>query len=144
MAATQLATNSPPGYKSDKEWRDAIRRVVHSEVTDETGKRTKRIVRLAESLVTAAEAGDVSALKELGNRLDGVPAQSVSVTGADGGALLVADVSDREVARQVALLLTKVGGAVIDGIAELVPDATTASDTPAVGASAQDQQPGSE
>jgi hypothetical protein len=36
-------------------------------------------------LVTAAEQGDIAAMKEIGDRLDGKPAQAI--TGEGGGAL---------------------------------------------------------
>lgn len=40
---------------------------------------------LAEKLLAKADEGDLEALKELGNRLDGKPAQSVALTGEEGG-----------------------------------------------------------
>ena len=42
---------------------------------------------LAETLLTKCDEGDVTALKELGDRLEGKPAQAI--TGADGGDLIV-------------------------------------------------------
>lgn len=60
---------------SDKIWRDAIMRAVHREM--KTGEKTKRLEALANKLVDKAINGDVSALKEIGDRLDGRPAQSM-------------------------------------------------------------------
>lgn len=40
---------------------------------------------LADKLVTLAMSGDLGALKELGDRLEGKPAQAVEMTGAEGG-----------------------------------------------------------
>lgn len=42
---------------------------------------------LAEKLLAACDEGDLSALRELGDRLDGKPAQAI--TGADGGPLQI-------------------------------------------------------
>jgi hypothetical protein len=63
------------GPKSDKIWRDAVMLAVKRE--DETGKPFLR--KLADQLVKKAADGDVSALKEIGDRLDGRPAQSIGL-----------------------------------------------------------------
>ncbi len=73
---------NPPGAKSDKEWRDAIRKAVHELREDaDNPKKTKAIGQLARKLVSKALTGDVAALKEIGDRLDGKPSQAVEVTG---------------------------------------------------------------
>lgn len=54
----------------------------------ERGKEKGRmgaLVELAHKLLDRCEVGDISSLKELGDRLDGKPAQSVAVTGEGGG-----------------------------------------------------------
>ena len=80
-------TNSlPTGSKSDKIWRDAIHRAVKR--SSEDGK-TKRLEMLADKLVAEALSGDVPALKEIGDRLDGKPAQALEHSGKDGGPLVV-------------------------------------------------------
>jgi hypothetical protein len=48
----------------------------------------KALVAIAEELLKKAELGDVSALRELGDRVDGKAHQSNSHTGADGGPIL--------------------------------------------------------
>ena len=65
------------GPKSDKVWRAAIQRAVHREYKG-TGS-DKWLDQLATKLVKVAHKGDVSALKEIGDRLDGKPAQSVDL-----------------------------------------------------------------
>lgn len=60
----------------DKPWADALRLVVYRE--DAEGSR--RLMRIAESCAAAAEAGDMQAIKEIGDRLDGKPAQEQTVT----------------------------------------------------------------
>ncbi len=64
-------------YKSEKTWRDAIMRAVNRRI-DGTGS-PKWIERLATRLVTEAANGSVAALREIGDRLDGKPAQAVTV-----------------------------------------------------------------
>lgn len=62
--------------KRTKPWRDAIDRAL----AQDDGKRLRAI---AETLLTKAADGDMTAIRELGDRLDGRPAQAI--TGADGG-----------------------------------------------------------
>lgn len=68
-----------------KMWADAIRYVLAEAEREETPKL--RLRDLARTLVDKASDGDMAALKELGDRLDGKPAQAI--TGADGGAVEV-------------------------------------------------------
>lgn len=75
----------PKGAWSDKAWRDAIRVAVNRPHDDP--KRGKKLAALADALVTAGMAGDVPALKEIGDRLDGKVTQPVS--GEDGGPITV-------------------------------------------------------
>ena len=71
-----------PGPKSDKIWADAIRKAVHdlSEIDDpeKKGKKLKKLNVLAANLVDKAIGGDVPAMKEVGDRLDGKPAQTIA------------------------------------------------------------------
>ncbi len=62
------APKNPKGAKSDKQWRAAIMLAVNRLATD--GK-TKHLDLLAMRLVKAGAEGDVSALREIGDRLDG-------------------------------------------------------------------------
>jgi ribosomal 50S subunit-associated protein YjgA (DUF615 family) len=72
--------------KTDKIWGDAIRRAVmrEAEITDEDGTRKKvqYIHVLAAQLVKEAEKGDMQAIREIGDRLDGKPAQAIENTGS--------------------------------------------------------------
>ncbi len=71
-----------PGRKSDKEWRNAIRKAVH-ELVEAAGegkaKKTKALTLMARKLVSKAIRGDVIAMKEAGDRLDGRPRQEVEL-----------------------------------------------------------------
>lgn len=62
----------------DKPWADALRIVVFRD--DEAGKR--RLMKLAEACAAAAESGDMQAMKEIGDRLDGKPAQALEMSGS--------------------------------------------------------------
>lgn len=63
-----------------KLWVAALNRVV----SQDDGKKLRAA---AEKLVDLAVGGDVQAMKELGDRLDGKPAQAI--TGVDGGPLTI-------------------------------------------------------
>jgi hypothetical protein len=85
---------NPKGAKSDKQWRNAIQLAVHRLATD--GK-TKHLDILAARLVKSAAEGDISALREIGDRLDGKPTQAIEVNeGAFDG------VSDSQLATLIA------------------------------------------
>jgi hypothetical protein len=77
------------GRKGEKFWADAVKRAVNRRMENEEGK-PKKLERLADQLVKAGLAGDVSALKEIGDRLDGRPKQAVEASGPDGGSIPVA------------------------------------------------------
>ena len=51
------------------------------------GDRVKALDELAEKLLEAVEKGDLQALKEFGDRLDGKPKQQIEASGPDGGPL---------------------------------------------------------
>lgn len=57
----------------DKPWREAIMLAVKESDGD-----AHKLRKLARALVTAGIAGDVSALREIGDRLDGKPTQAVT------------------------------------------------------------------
>lgn len=58
------------GRKSEKLWRDAILVAVHRQ--DKDDDRT-RLARLAERIVQQGLGGDIQAIKEIGDRIDGKP-----------------------------------------------------------------------
>lgn len=71
---------NPKGAKSDKIWRDAIMRAVRRLNTDEPPKDAapqQRLEVLADMLVTKGMLGDVPALREIGDRLDGKAMQPI-------------------------------------------------------------------
>lgn len=72
-----------PGPKSDKIWADAVRRAVMRRLENVEGKPQK-IERLADNLVDLGLTGDVSAIREIGDRLDGKPKAQTEISGPDG------------------------------------------------------------
>jgi hypothetical protein len=77
------APHNPLGAKSDKIWRDAIMRAVRRR---DSGEDPQALEKLADKLVAKGLEGDIPALKEIGDRLDGKPTQEL--TGKDGGPLI--------------------------------------------------------
>jgi len=47
----------------------------------------EKLRRIAERLIDKAADGDIAAMKELGDRLDGKAAQAIALTGEDGGSV---------------------------------------------------------
>jgi hypothetical protein len=63
--------------KNNRLWADTIRRaVVQSD--------SKRLRKIAEALLTKAEEGDIGAIKEIGDRLDGKAQQQIVGSGEEG------------------------------------------------------------
>lgn len=56
--------------KNNRLWAETIRRAVVQSDPD-------RLRRIAEALLTKAEEGDLGAMREIGDRLDGKPAQAI-------------------------------------------------------------------
>ena len=95
MAFKKGKSGNPRGRGADKEWRDAVRLAVHElrEVKGDDGKseKIKALRLLARALVDAGLVGDVTALKEIGDRLDGKPTQAIEHAGEGGGPIELAD-----------------------------------------------------
>ena len=76
-------SGNPSGRPLSRPWRDAIERAL---ALIDKGERAKRLDRIAQQLVASALSGDPQSIKEIGDRLDGKPAQQQIVTGdAQGG-----------------------------------------------------------
>ena len=69
------APNNPKGAKSDKLWRDAIMRAVKRRMSGEGDPQA--LDKLASKCVDMGLEGDMQAIKEIGDRLDGRPAQAI-------------------------------------------------------------------
>ena len=80
------ARKNPGGGKGqDKIWSDALRRAVMRESDTDKGK--KRIEVMADKCARMAENGDMAAMKEIGDRLDGKSPQYSEISGRDGAPL---------------------------------------------------------
>lgn len=81
---------NPRGQQRDKPFRDALR----MEIAEAEGNpRSLRVV--ARRLLDKAIEGDVSAIREVGDRLDGKPAQSIGGD-PEGGAIQITISSDAD------------------------------------------------
>lgn len=66
------------GATADKLWGDAIRLVANAEVKHD-GEKIKRLRKVAHKLFDLAEDGDMAAVKEIGDRMDGRARQSADI-----------------------------------------------------------------
>lgn len=66
-----------------RQWNAAIYRALEKRGTS----RLEALDNLAEKLLAKCDEGDMSALRELGDRIDGKAAQAINVSGEDGGPL---------------------------------------------------------
>mgnify|MGYP001613511108 CR=1 FL=1 len=79
------APGRPSGAENkDKPFREALRLAI-----GDAKSNPKILRRIANSLLSLAADGDVSAIKEVADRLDGKCAQSVQMGGEDGGPIVV-------------------------------------------------------
>ena len=87
MAFEKGQSGNPGGrQKGEKIWRDALRRAIARREDDDP----QALEKLADKLVSMASEGDIAALRELADRLDGKPKQQTEITGgedADGNAI---------------------------------------------------------
>ena len=72
-----------------KVWHGAIMRALRAESATD---RLEALDDIAQKLIQACRDGDLPALRELGDRLDGKPGQQIILTGAEGGAVQVEEV----------------------------------------------------
>lgn len=64
-----------------RQWSEAVKRAIRAKY----GKEWDQALQdLAAKLVDAADGGDLQALKEVGDRIDGKPKQQIEQTGEDG------------------------------------------------------------
>lgn len=69
---------NPQGPKSDKLIRNALMLAVNREDKDDQGKKVKKLALIANKLVELAIEGDVQAIKEIGDRIDGKPTLAIA------------------------------------------------------------------
>jgi hypothetical protein len=67
---------NPRGQQRDKPYRDALRMELAA-----AGEDQRELRAIARAHIRAAAGGDMSAIKELADRLDGKPVQATEITG---------------------------------------------------------------
>ena len=77
VTASSARKTPSAGGKPDKLIRDALMIELKREATDDDGKRTINLNIVARKLVSAGKNGDIQAIKEIADRVDGRPAQAV-------------------------------------------------------------------
>jgi len=98
MAAPQGNTNAT----KNKAWTDALRREL------EGNQNADKLKRMAQKLVSlAVEEGNMQAFKEIGDRLEGKPAQAIDATIANPDGSNIEASTDIEIARKLAFVLDK-------------------------------------
>ena len=81
METSRGAPEGNQNYLKGRRWRDAIDRAL---ARRSKGDAILALDELAEKLLQACDEGDITALKELGDRLEGKPVQSTELSGPDG------------------------------------------------------------
>lgn len=89
--ATAGAPEGNSNAKKGREWTAAIRNAL---AHYSGAGATEGMNKIAKKLIDAAENGDAWALRELGDRIEGKPAQVVEGTGADGAIVIKFDLDD--------------------------------------------------
>ena len=97
------------GKYKDKPWTDALRLALNDVAEGDKKTGIKKLRRMAEAVIDRAIGGDITAAKEVGDRLEGKPSQALEHSGPDGDTIQVEDVTDKELARRMALLLVRAG-----------------------------------
>jgi hypothetical protein len=99
---------NPGGRPKKTPITDALRALLaelHPDQKKYPGKTWVRV--LAERMIEKAEAGDLSAMREITDRVEGKPGQAVILGGEDGGAIPFASVSPAENERIIMHYLAK-------------------------------------
>lgn len=72
--------------KKAKRWEDALNKALARFCTEDGKIRAGQALdKIAETVVIKALAGDKDSIVEIGNRLDGKPAQALTVSGEEDG-----------------------------------------------------------
>jgi len=68
-----MPSNNPDGRPSKKEFSDALRLALKRETTDDEGETRTNLYMVAAKVVEMAKEGNMSAVAEIANRMDGRP-----------------------------------------------------------------------
>ncbi len=111
-------SGNPGGRPKKKLITDELERLLGQEAPDATGKSWATVI--AEALLNQARRGDVRAIGELANRIEGKPLQPVELSGdndldtlaeriENGRKRMLADMSDEELRGKLKQLKTEIG-----------------------------------
>jgi hypothetical protein len=75
----QMSNTNSRGQQRDKPYRDALR--MELAAAEAAGNGMKTLRSIARKHIALADRGDMQAIRELADRLDGKPAQAVETTG---------------------------------------------------------------
>jgi len=89
-------SGNPGGRGREKPWADALRAAVNQPGPD----RRRRLLAIADQCVAAALEGKMDAIKEIGDRLDGKPAQEATITHRHD----VTELTDKDIEHRIAEL----------------------------------------
>lgn len=95
--------NGNKSFANHKRWQQALTKALADEGG---GDADKGLLVIAKQCVAAAKGGDMRAMREIGDRFDGKPAQAVELSGPDGGPMEI-ELSDEDIARRIAFVLAK-------------------------------------
>lgn len=73
-----------------RRWRSAIDKALSNRCKSDG---QKALVAIAEQMLQKADEGDMTAIKELGDRMDGRPHQSTSLEGPNGGPVQIEEIA---------------------------------------------------
>ena len=85
----QRGNPHPTGGKPDKRMRDALMIALNREAVDNEGRPTKKLSLIADKLVDLAIDGDVQAIREINDRIDGRSIQGISVNDGAGMKIVI-------------------------------------------------------
>lgn len=71
---------NPKGSKPDKLMRDALMIGLKREAANSEGKLTPKLMLMADALIDKAVGGDVQAIREIADRIDGKAPQAIEQT----------------------------------------------------------------
>ena len=132
-----MARRTPPNRRDSAIWTHALRRAAFATIGNGPDRGSRKIELIARKVVQLALAGDLHAVRELGDRLEGRPLQRIEADGMDstlGFAAILALVNEerRRRAMQLAEPAELAAGVAclpqVDGLADgLGQDAVTNS-----------------
>lgn len=115
-------SGNPGGRPKERPWRDALREEIEKAASEETN--ASKLQEMAKKVVAMALEGDIHAIREIGDRLEGKPSQEI-INDAD------------TTADQIKQILE-----MIDGRGHGLPSADTDTGTVDAGAGADNEAPG--